>query len=357
VSHLNEAPPVVEGNPAPIYALVPPAHRDLVRAVWEQDRVPLASMKMENDLSAAVGITFTMAGFRYDRRRRREAVRAVCTRAGNPGAADTVLAASAHVERVLGLLCLPVEVMGFDVGPREIRQVKAYIRTNICNERFEDKVIACDGTSRELELEAVSGVLDIVAPHRRESVLGILSRLQSTKGALEGIAVDLHGDEADVKLYFLPRRTGDEGETYTDAQVIEFIDTSLDMFGLERHRGRAHAMVRDMRGVGLACSFLAVEEKPDGGNELKVDFNTARTGDTFPGRRVPPAVAAAAIRAAFAAAGTVPDETALANLVGLVGEDGILLDDFTTDFGAVASSGKVYLRSASDLGCGVFARS
>src|SRR5690606_38208947 len=110
------------------------------------------------------------------------------------------------------------------------------IRTNISNERFEGSSIDSDETSPEAEIAAVSSVLDLVAPERRARVLEILSALQGTRGALEGIAFDFEGDAADIKLYFLPRHQQGGLDSYSDAETTEFIDTALEMFGLQRHR-------------------------------------------------------------------------------------------------------------------------
>lgn len=344
---LNAPPPIGSCHPDVIRPFIPEAHWPLVSHVWEECAIPLASLKMENDLRKAIGITFTMAGYRYETGRRKKSVRAVCEAVGNRAAADLIIAASDAVRKALDLMCTPVEVIGFDVSPRAVRQLKAYIRTNAAHEHFEQSVIACEATTKEEEVAAVSAVLDLVAPHRRDSIVGILRSLQTTKGALEGIAIDLEGDAADVKLYFLPRRTGTVDERYSIEQTMDFVDRALEMFGLMQHRDRAAVMVQEMESLGLASSFLAVEQKPDGRHELKIDFNSYMSGGAFPDRRVPPEAAVAAIRSAYKAAALAPNEQDLEWIASRLGPEGVLLDDFTTDFGSDGCSGKVYLRPGS----------
>jgi len=355
MSGLNNPPPIGKCALTTIRPFIPDAHWALVNHLWENHRIPLASLKMENDLRKAIGITFTMAGYRYAHGRRCQTVQTICSALGNSAAGDLIINASEAVRKRLSLMCTPIEVIGFDVSPRNVRQIKAYIRTNISNERFENRVIACDATTKEGELAAVSEVMYLIEPARRKSILHILETLQQTKGALEGIAIDLEENGADVKLYFLPRRTGNDGETYTTEQTKEFVDQAMSMFGLDQHRSRAHTMIDQMTALGLRSSFLAVEQKPNGLHEVKIDFNTARSGDIFPDRRVPPDAAARAIRSAYHAAGLNANEEDIAWLSGKLGRDGVLLDDFTTDFGADGCSGKVYLRGGRDQGCGVSA--
>lgn len=352
---LTDLPPIMRTPPSVVMPFVPEQYRDLVLGLWKDNSIPLASMKMENDLRHAVGITYTFTGFRYDARRRRAAVRSITAAVGNPGAGETTLAVSDAVKRVLGLLSTPIEVMGFDVATASVRQIKAYVRTNACNERFEQDVMTCDPTPPEREQEAVAAVMDIVAPQRKDAILTLLRTMQTTRGALEGIAIDFERDDCDVKMYFLPRRNGKSVDAFSQEQTMAFIDAALNHCGLQQHRERAATMVEEMLRVGLASSFQAVEQKPNGQYELKVDFNTARSGNAFPGRRIPPDAATSAIRSAYRAAGLTPDEAALTELASRMGTNGIMLDDFTTDFGAEGCSGKVYLRSAADLGGGVYA--
>lgn len=353
---LNDAPPINETGHDYVRSLVPQRHLQTVLDLWIDQRIPLGSMKLENDLRQAVGINFAFSGFRYDTRRKRRAVDRICEALGVPSIAPEILRAGDGVKKALDLMCSPVEMLGFDVSDREVRQIKAYIRTNWAHERFEDRVIACSSSTPDEEMAALSAVVNQLVPERSSSVLDLLDAMQGTRGALEGLAVDFDGDRpADVKLYFFPRRLKGIDEAYTDEETMAFVERSLEMFGLGEHRDRARRMMADMNAIGLRSSFLAVEQKQDGSHELKVDFNTSRSDAAFPDRRVTASAAADAIRAAYRAAQLPVDEDALLALTSMIGPQGILLDDFTTDFGKRTSSGKVYLRAATDQGVGVYA--
>lgn len=341
-----------------IYDLIHPRHHAMVRGLWEVDRLPLASMKLENELDKVVGITFTFAGFRYDRRRRRSGIMAICQRAGVPDAGERIMRASDAVEAALGLLSVPVEVVGVDVSASEVRQIKAYIRMNVAHERIFGQVMTGDPSNQEDERKAVAAVVGAIAPSEIDRALSILDRLQLTRGALEGVGVDLFGDQAEFKFYFLPRRIEGRNAPFSDVETIEFVDAALEMFDLREHSDRAHVLVRELRNLGLRCSFLAVEMKPDGSHEMKVDYNTVNevsAGERAADRFVSAEVAGAAMRSVFKAAQMPIDEDAFAMLLSRIRPGGIKLDDFTADLAKTASSGKAYVRAMNDLGAGVYA--
>lgn len=330
----------------------------MIEALWEVDRLPLSNMKIENDITRVTGINFSFASFRYERRRRLGAVRAICTRGGNPDAAERILAAGAAVEAALGLLSSPIEMAGVDVSARDVRQFKAYLRTNVAREDLDGHTMRGQHAAADDDRAAVAAAVGALAPRMVTRALWMLDQLTGPHMALEGVGIDLAGDDTEFKFYFLPYRPAGTGEPYSDDETLSFIDTCLEAFGLTAHRARALAMVPEMRALGLRCSHLAVEIKPDGSHELKVNYNTIMTTNTSEWdheRYASPQAARGALRGVFRAADITLDDQALDRLTALIRPDGIRLDDFTTDFSKDQTSGKAYVRPMSDKGGGIYA--